>query len=99
MTTLDLIPGVPRSAAGDVISVRGLRKYFPIKEGLLQRVTGHVRAVDGVSFDVPRGTTLGLVGESGCGKSTLGRVISGLMTPTDGGVFFRLDAASRARLD
>ena len=99
MTTLEPIMGESRTSNGDVISVRGLRKYFPIKEGLLQRVTGHVRAVDGVSFDIPRGTTLGLVGESGCGKSTLGRVISGLMTPTDGGVFFRLDEGSRARLD
>ena len=99
MSSLDRLTQGSRTAGEDVISVRGLRKHFPIKEGLLQRVTGHVRAVDGVSFDVPRGTTLGLVGESGCGKSTLGRVISGLMTPTGGGVFFRLGAASRARLD
>jgi oligopeptide/dipeptide ABC transporter ATP-binding protein len=83
----------------NVISVRGLKKHFPIKEGVLQKVSGHVRAVDGVDFDVPRGTTLGLVGESGCGKSTLGRVISGLMDPTDGGVYFRLDADARGRLD
>ncbi len=83
----------------NVISVRGLKKHFPIKEGVLQHVTGHVRAVDGVTFDVPRGSTLGLVGESGCGKSTLGRVISGLMEPTDGGVYFRLDDRERDLLD
>ncbi len=91
--------GQTSADSDNVISVRGLRKHFPIKEGVLQSVTGHVRAVDGVSFDIPRGATLGLVGESGCGKSTLGRVISGLMDPTDGGVFFRLDEADRRRLD
>jgi oligopeptide/dipeptide ABC transporter ATP-binding protein len=73
---------------GDVlISVRDLEKHFPIREGVMQRVTGHVRAVDGVSFDLRRGATLGLVGESGCGKTTLGRVVAGLDTPTAGGVF------------
>lgn len=97
--TADLTAPAPTRTTDDVISVRGLRKHFPIKEGLLQRVAGHVRAVDGVSFDVARGTTLGLVGESGCGKSTLGRVISGLMDPTEGGVYFRLDRATRDRLD
>ncbi|MPZ74368.1 MAG: ATP-binding cassette domain-containing protein [Nitriliruptorales bacterium] len=82
-----------------MISVRGVRKHFPIKEGVLQRVTGHVRAVDDVSFDVPRGKTVGLVGESGCGKSTLGRVISGLTDATEGGVYFRLSHAAKDRLD
>ncbi|HZA41250.1 MAG TPA: ATP-binding cassette domain-containing protein, partial [Actinomycetota bacterium] len=82
-----------------VVSVRGLRKHFPIKEGVLQRVTGHVRAVDGVSFDVRRGETVGLVGESGCGKTTLGRCISGLLSPTEGGVYFGLDDGAHRRLD
>jgi oligopeptide/dipeptide ABC transporter ATP-binding protein len=82
-----------------VISVRDVRRYFPIREGVLQRVTGHVKAVDGVSFDVKRGETVGLVGESGCGKTTLGRVISGLLPPTSGGVYFGLDRAERDRLD
>ena len=76
-------------AQSDVIlSVRNLKKHFPIREGALQRVAGHVRAVDGVSFEIRRGETLGLVGESGCGKTTLGRLVAGLVEPTDGGVYF-----------
>ena len=87
------------TAADHVLSVRDLAKYFPIREGVLQRVAGHVRAVDGVSFDIRRGETLGLVGESGCGKTTLGRCIAGLMTPTAGGVYFGMDNDAGDRLD
>ena len=76
-----------------ILSVRGVKKHFPIREGALQRVVGHVRAVDGVSFDIRRGQTVGLVGESGCGKTTLGRVVSGLTDPTDGGVYYNLGGA------
>jgi oligopeptide/dipeptide ABC transporter ATP-binding protein len=76
-----------------------LYKHFPVREGAMQRVVGHVKAVDGVSFDVMRGETLGVVGESGCGKTTLGRVITGLVPPTHGGVYFRLPAETRARLN
>ncbi len=90
--------GTARS--GDLIlSVRGLEKHFPIKEGTLRRVVGQVRAVDGVSFDIRRGETLGLVGESGCGKTTLGRCVSGLSDPTGGAVYFGLSEADRDRLD
>lgn len=72
-----------------ILSVRGLKKYFPITSGLLiQRQVGAVKAVDGVSFDVYKGETLGLVGESGCGKSTTGRTILQLYRPTDGSVIF-----------
>ena len=83
-------------AATPVLSAVGLRKYYPIKEGAFQRVVGHVRAVDGVSFDVMKGETLGIVGESGCGKTTLGRCLTALMTPTHGGVYFALPDAERA---
>jgi oligopeptide/dipeptide ABC transporter ATP-binding protein len=82
-----------------VINVRDVKKHFPIREGVLQRVGGHVRAVDGVSFDIRRGETVGLVGESGCGKTTLGRCIAGLTQPTYGGVYFRMDDESVRRLD
>jgi oligopeptide/dipeptide ABC transporter ATP-binding protein len=82
-----------------VLAVRDLKKHFPIKDGPLQRVVGHVRAVDGVSFDLHRGETLGLVGESGCGKTTLGRVLAGLEPVTSGGVYFDLSEAQRIHLD
>ncbi len=73
---------------GPLLQVRNLAKHFPIRKGLLQRTVGHVRAVDGVSFDIERGTTLALVGESGCGKTTTGRVILRLLEATGGEVIF-----------
>jgi oligopeptide/dipeptide ABC transporter ATP-binding protein len=82
-----------------VVSVQGLRKLFPIREGVWQRVVGHVRAVDGVSFSIRRGETVGLVGESGCGKTTLGRCVAGLSPPTEGGVFFDLTSEEADTLD
>jgi peptide/nickel transport system ATP-binding protein len=72
-----------------LLEVRGLRKYFPIAKGLLQRVAGHVRAVDDVSFTVQEGETLGLVGESGCGKTTASRCILRAIDPTAGQVLYQ----------
>ena len=71
-----------------LLSVRHLKTHFPVKRGLLQRTVDYVRAVDGVSFELAPGETLGLVGESGCGKTTVGRTILRLLPATDGEVIF-----------
>jgi oligopeptide transport system ATP-binding protein len=71
----------------EVLRVEGLQKLFPVRRGVLQRVTGHVRAVDGVSFSIQAGETLCLVGESGCGKSTVGKTILRLQEPTGGKIW------------
>ena len=71
-----------------LLEVRDLKKYFPIKGGLFSKVVGHVKAVDGVSSKIKRGTTMGLVGESGCGKSTTGRTILRLMEKTSGDIIY-----------
>jgi oligopeptide/dipeptide ABC transporter ATP-binding protein len=75
--------------AKPVLTVQNLRMYFPVKtSGIIRRTVGHVQAVDGVSFQVPAGGSLGLVGESGCGKSTTGRLITRLLRPTGGTIDF-----------
>ena len=75
----------------NLLEVNDLYKYFPIQRGVFRSTVGHVRAVDGVSFQVKSGETLGLVGESGCGKTTTGRCIIQLETPTGGQIFFNKD--------
>ena len=71
-----------------LISVRGLKTYYPIRKGIFRRIAGYVRAVDDVSFDVYRGEVLGVVGESGCGKTTMGKSILRLIPAHDGQVLY-----------
>ncbi|MCI6487204.1 MAG: ATP-binding cassette domain-containing protein, partial [Clostridiales bacterium] len=68
-----------------ILMVNKLRKYFPIKGGMVSRTVGYVKAVDGITFNIRRGTTMGLVGESGCGKTTVGRTILRLSGDKTGG--------------
>jgi oligopeptide/dipeptide ABC transporter ATP-binding protein len=92
------MPGVN---SAPLLSVRNLVKHFPVKKGLLQKTVGQVHAVDGISFDIAEGETLGLVGESGCGKSTAGKAILKLIEPTSGEIRVngeRIDALSRREM-
>jgi len=86
---VDLTKVRPDDTAETVLSVEDLQMYFPVRSsGIVRRTIGHVQAVDGVSFDVMKGSSLGLVGESGCGKSTTGRLITRLYRPTGGRILF-----------
>lgn len=76
------------SSSNNLLEVQDLKKYFPITAGFFRRTVGHVKAVDGVSFTMKAGETLGIVGESGCGKSTTGRMVVNLTTPTSGKIIF-----------
>ena len=91
MTTTSAAPGAATSeAAAPLLEVRDIRKHFPGRSsGLFGRRGNPVKAVDGVSFALHQGETLGLVGESGCGKSTTGRVIAKLIEPTSGSIRFQ----------
>ncbi len=81
-----------------LIEARGLRKHFPMREGLLRRQTSWVRAVDGVDLCIRRGETVGLVGESGCGKTTVARCLLHLIRPTAGHVYYRMPGEVRRRM-
>ena len=72
-----------------LIQVKDLKKYYPVKTGIIPHVTDYVKAVDGVSFSIYEGESLGLVGESGCGKTTIGKLLTGLEKPTEGAILYR----------
>jgi peptide/nickel transport system ATP-binding protein len=83
--------------ARPLLSVRDLKIHFPIQKGVFKRTVGQVRAVDGISLEIPTGHTLALVGESGCGKTTVGKAILQLIRPTDGNVVFEGDDLRRLK--
>ncbi len=85
------------STSGTVLEVRDLKKHFPVYSGLLRRRVGSVLAVDGVSFEIGRGETLGLVGESGSGKTTVGKTVLRLLDPTSGEIHVNGEDVTRAR--
>ncbi|MBW3565904.1 MAG: dipeptide ABC transporter ATP-binding protein [Acidobacteria bacterium] len=98
--TAQKAPKVPAGEGEPLLVVRDLKKYFPVKRGILSRTVGQVKAVDGVTFSLAKGETLGLVGESGSGKTTTGRSILRLIEPTEGSIRFEgtelTDLGSRA---
>jgi peptide/nickel transport system ATP-binding protein len=100
VTTAQSVAPAPLALA-PLLSVKDLVKHFPVRKGLLQRTVGQVHAVDGISFDIAAGETLGLVGESGCGKSTAGKAILRLIEPTAGEIRIsgaRIDGLSRHQM-
>ncbi|MFA5903300.1 MAG: oligopeptide/dipeptide ABC transporter ATP-binding protein [Desulfobacula sp.] len=82
----------------DIVKVNQLKKYFPVTSGVFLRQSGYVHALDGVSFSLKKGETLGIVGESGCGKTTLGRCVMGLIEPTSGDITIKGKMFSRAHV-
>ena len=96
-TEVPLASVAAAEAGGELLRVRGLKVHFPIHKGVFKRVVGHVRAVDGVDLEIPRGRTLALVGESGCGKTTAGKALLQLIRPTAGEVLFEGTDLTRLR--
>ena len=80
---------------GSLLQVTGLKKYFPVHKGILKKIVGHIKAIDGISFDIKEGETVGLVGESGSGKTTTGRSIIRLHPVTEGEILFQMDGQMR----
>jgi len=87
--------GPPSPDGPCTLKVEGLKKHFPVRRGFLRRVQGWIKAVDGVDFTIPKGETLGLVGESGCGKSTVARLVLKLLEPDGGSIVYRASEISR----
>lgn len=85
------------TASDPLLSVEGLKKWFPVSSGVTQRTVAHVHALDGVDLEIMTGDTLGLVGESGCGKSTLGRLLIRLLDPTEGSIHYKGEDITRLR--
>jgi len=81
----------------NLVEIKNLVKYFPVRGGLLQRIVAWVQAVDNVSFSIKEGETLGMVGESGCGKTTIGRTILRLVPSTSGDVFYDGQSVFKAK--
>ena len=79
---------MPNEEKDLILKVDNLKMHFPIHKGLLGKTVGYVRAVDGVSFEIERGKTFGLVGESGCGKTTVGKCVLRIYSPTDGDITY-----------
>ena len=80
---------------GSLLQVTGLKKHFPVHKGILKKIVGHIKAIDGISFDIKDGETVGLVGESGSGKTTTGRSIIRLHPVTEGEILFQMDGQMR----
>lgn len=84
-----MMDSIKTKSSANLVEVKNLVKYFPVRAGLLQRVVAHVQAVDNVSFSIREGETLGMVGESGCGKTTVGRTMLRLIAATSGEVYYQ----------
>ncbi|WP_214482478.1 dipeptide ABC transporter ATP-binding protein [Bacillus sp. SM2101] len=97
VTSVEKSEAVQNEQTSPILQLHNLKKHFPIKSGILQRTAGHLKAVDGISFSINKGETIGIVGESGCGKSTIGRTVIRLYEPTDGKIIFKGQDISHMR--